>query len=460
VRVTYVLAVERGEELSGDAFYYHTAANLLADGKGFIDPFRYVYGGEQERLIFRDAPIEDSAATSILPGHEEPTAGHPPVWTVTLAAASWLGFRSVLAHQLVGTLVGTLGVVLVGLAAREVARGVRPAPFDERRARRADNTGLTAAAVASVYAFLFVNDGLVMSETAVVPVVAACTIAAVRFWREPTFANAAIFGVLGGLAPLTRAELLPYLPIVAGLALLRSALPWRDRLARYALCGVIALAVVAPWVVRNLRAFEEPVFLSNGFGTVLVQTNCDATYGGDKLGYWELYCGLPQPLGPSGEPLDESERDAVLRERAFDYIGDNTQRLVTVALPARLGRMFAVYDPVQTIRFDILAEGRPFRVSALGLAQYYVLAAFAAIGVWAQVRAREPLSPVLTWVALVAVTALLAFGNNRYRVSAEPALVILAALGAQALLAGRRERAPRSVAPADPAVLAGSVESR
>src|SRR5690606_902253 len=146
---------------------------------------------------------------------------------------------------------------------------------------------------------------------------AACTIAAVRFWRAPTVGNAVVFGLLGGLAPLTRAELLPYLPIVAGIALLRSALPWRDRIARYAICGVLAIAVITPWVARNLRAFDEPVFLSNGFGTVLVQTNCDATYGGQKLGYWELYCGLPQPLGPSGEPLDEAERDVVLRERAF-----------------------------------------------------------------------------------------------------------------------------------------------
>jgi hypothetical protein len=436
VRLTYLLGVEHGDQLSGDAFYYHRAATLLADGKGFIDPYRYEYGGAQELLIFGDA-VEESAATSILPGHEEPTAGHPPAWTVTLAFFSVLGLRSVLAHQVIGVFVGTLGVVLIGIAAREVARGVRTrsGAADERRA---ETVGLVAAGIAAVYAFLFINDGLLMSETLVVVVVAACIIAAIRFWRAPTVANAAVFGLLGGIAPLTRAELLPYLPIVAALALWRAPLPWRTKLARYATCGVIALAVVTPWVVRNLRAFDEPVFLSNGFGTVLVQTNCDATYSGEKLGYWELFCGLPQPLGPSGEPLDESARDVVLRERAFDYIGDHTRRFVTVALPARLGRMFSVYDPVQTIRFDILAEGRNFRISALGLTQYYVLAAFAVAGGWSLRRAGQPLAPLLTWFGLVAITALMAFGNSRYRVSAEPALVVLAAFGVVALLDRRR----------------------
>jgi hypothetical protein len=445
VRVTYVLAIERGDELSGDAFYYHTAANLLADGKGFIDPFRYVYGGEQERIVFDDEAVEDTAATALLPGHEEPTAGHPPVWTVTLAFFSLLGLRSVLSHQLVGACIGTAGVVLIAFAAREVARGVRS---PDRLRASADGVGLLAGAIAAGYPFLFINDGLVMSETMVVVVVAACTIAAVRFWRAPTVANAVVFGVLGGLAPLTRAELLPYLPIVAALALLRSALPWRERIQRYAICGVLAVAVVAPWVVRNLTAFDEPVFLSNGFGTVLVQTNCDATYGGQKLGYWELYCGLPQPLGPSGEPLDEAERDVALRKRALDYAGDHKTRLLTVAVPARLGRMFAVYDPVQTIRFDILTEGRTFKISALGLVMYYPLLVLSLAGLWWQRRRGEPVAPLVTWIGLVAFTAVLTFGNNRYRVSAEPALVILGSLGVHGLVeAWRDRRAKVSAAP-------------
>lgn len=43
IRLGYVLfLVEDG--LSGDALAYHHGANLLADGQGMIDPFRYLFG--------------------------------------------------------------------------------------------------------------------------------------------------------------------------------------------------------------------------------------------------------------------------------------------------------------------------------------------------------------------------------------------------------------------------------
>ena len=40
LRLAYVLFIERGDPLSGDALYYHEAARLLADGFGFIEPYR------------------------------------------------------------------------------------------------------------------------------------------------------------------------------------------------------------------------------------------------------------------------------------------------------------------------------------------------------------------------------------------------------------------------------------
>ena len=108
--------------------------------------------------------------------------------------------------------------------------------------------------------------------------------------------------------------------------------------------------------------------------------------------------------------------------------------------------MFAVYDPVQTVRFDILTEGRTFKISVAGLVMYYPLVALAIVGAWTQRRAGEPLSPLLTWVGLVVVTAAISFGNSRYRVSAEPAFVILGAVGLHALVAPRAARAePRAL---------------
>jgi hypothetical protein len=81
-----------------------------------------------------------------------------------------------------------------------------------------------------------------------------------------------------------------YLPVVAAVVLLRAPLAWRDRLLRYSLAGIVAVVCISPWVVRNMTAFAQPVLLSNGAGTVLVQANCDATYYGPDIGYWSLGC--------------------------------------------------------------------------------------------------------------------------------------------------------------------------
>ena len=180
VRVGYVVAIERGDELPGDGFYYHQAGLLLADGNGFIDPARFVYGGAQEGVFFGEDRSPPSAAPALPPGTREPTAGHPPAWTIVLAAVSLVGLRSVLAHQLTGAFVGSLGVLMIGVLAREVRRGWR------HELGEAERTGLLAAAIAAVYACLWLNDGMVMSESLVVGVVALATYAAVRFVRAPS----------------------------------------------------------------------------------------------------------------------------------------------------------------------------------------------------------------------------------------------------------------------------------
>jgi 4-amino-4-deoxy-L-arabinose transferase-like glycosyltransferase len=437
VRVGYVLTVERGDALPGDGFYYHHAGLLLADGDGFIDPARFVYGGAQEGVFFGDDHTTPSAATALPPGTREPTAGHPPAWTIVLAAVSFGGLRSVLAHQLTGAVVGSLGVLMIGVLGREVRRGWC------HDLGEAERTGLIAAGIAALYACLWLNDGMVMSESLVVGVVALATYTAVRFVRAPSRAGAIALGASGALAALTRAELVAYLPFLALVLLVLRHREWRTLLPKLVVAALVALAVVSPWVIRNTVAFDRLVLLSNGSGTVLVQANCDATYYGEKLGYWELYCGLPQPLGPQGEALDEAQRDVVLRERGLDYIDTHRTRLVTVVVPARVGRMWGVFDPVQQLRFDVLVQGRNFRLSALGLAQYYALVPCAIGGVLVLRRRGLALAPLLLWPAVTTLTAITAFGETRYRVASEVVVVVLASCALDAATTGFAARRTR-----------------
>ena len=433
VRLTYLVLIAADNPLSGDASSYHLAANLWADGLGFPEPLRHLFGG-------MDVVLVDEAATTVVQtpiGHVEPTAGHPPIWTMILGVASFLGATSIVAQQFVAVLMGLPAIVLMGLLGREV---------------RSERLGLLAAALTAVYAFIWVNDGLLMAETAAIATATATMLMGVRFWRAPTMRSAAVLGLVGGVAALTRAELVLFLPLVAGVVLLRSTLPWRARLVRYTVCGLAALLLCLPWFIRNTLAFDTPVLFSNGMGTVLVQANCDATYHGPDLGYWNLECGLPTPYGRDGSLLNEVERDEVARDRAAAYVSDNRGRLLSVVVPARIGRMWGVYEPIGQLRRDVLADRRSFAVSALGLVQFTMLVPAAAAGIVLVGRRRGPLLVLAAWIPIATLTAASAFGNTRYRTAAETSIVILAAVAIDAAFGWWTDR--RGASHLDPSPIA------
>jgi hypothetical protein len=211
--------------------------------------------------------------------------------------------------------------------------------------------------------------------------------------------------------------------------------------------GIVCIAALAPWVIRNNLVMEEPLTLSDGAGTVLVQANCDLTYYGDEqgdhIGGWYLYCGSrTQPYGPNGELLDESQRDKVVREQAMEYISSHTGRLITVVVPARIGRMWGLYQPIDQMRTEIV-ERRPAVPAWIGFWQYVFLMPFVLAGVVIQWRRREPVLVLLLWAVLVTITAATAFGNIRYRTAAEISIVMFSAITFDAIWSavGRRRGA-------------------
>lgn len=439
LRVLYIAtwAPHSVEELGGDARYYHEAANLLADGKGFIDPYRYLYGGSETVVL-------DNGETKVVvtpKGHEEPTAGHPPAYVVYLGAVSLVGGRSLLAHQLASALLGTASIVIAGLLGRSL---------------RNERLGLIAAFVTAVYANIWINDGVVMSETAAVLFTFLATLAGLHFWRDPSRRNAVIFGVAGAFAALSRAELILFLPVVAAVALWKAPIAWRERILRYAIAGVVCCVVLAPWVIRNNLVMQERVTLSDGTGTVMVQANCDDTYYGAHIGFWSLRCGDPQPYGPNGELLDESQRDIVVRQRATDYMSTHKARLVTVVIPARIGRMWGLYEPLEQVRIDVI-EDRPWFPAWLGFWQYVVLVPAAIAGAVIQWRRKQPVLVLGLWAVLATITAATAFGTTRYRIGAEVSIVLFAAIAIDALWSRLRDRSSGTQTSAHSSDVAGTV---
>jgi hypothetical protein len=105
---------------------------------------------------------------------------------------------------------------------------------------------------------------------------------------------------------------------------------------------------------------------------------------------------------------------------------------VTVVVPARIGRMWSVYQPIDQMRTEIV-ERRPAMASWIGFWQYVLLMPFVFAGIVIQWRRREPVFVLLLWAALVTLTAATTFGNLRYRTAAEITIVMFSAISFDAI---------------------------
>jgi 4-amino-4-deoxy-L-arabinose transferase-like glycosyltransferase len=394
VRVLHTVLIADDVEGVGDFFYYHGIANLLADGRGFIDPF-----------LSTDAD-------------PYPSALHPPLWPLALAAASKLGATGFLAHRLVGCIAGTVTVALLGLLGRRAA---------------GDRAGLLAAGIAAVYPTLIASDGSLMSESLYGAFVAAALLLAYRLLDRPTAARAAWLGAAIGLAALTRGE------GVLFLALLALPLAWRGgrggRLLRLAAPLAAAGLVIAPWTIRNWIELDRPIPISTNDSTVVAGANCDGVYHGDDLGFWHLDCVSERRPG-----LNEAEQAAIWRREGRTYASDHVPRLLAIVVAVRLLRTWDLYQPRRQAR---LAEGRDYRVQEAGTAAYYVLLALAVYGVALLRRRRAPLLVLLSPAIVVTVSTAASFGLPRFRHAAELSLVVLAAVAVDGLLRRRLARRRR-----------------
>ncbi len=381
----------------GDALEYLGQANLLAEGKGFIEPIIY-------------ANTHQSVQTAKL----------PPLYIMVLAICSLAGFKSFLAHRIWSAVIGSAAVGLAALAGKEIA------------GRR---VGLLAALVVAVYPNFWINDSLGMSETLTPVLVLLVLWAAYRLHRRPGPGPAAGLGAAVGLAALGRDELI----LLAPLLLIPLALgsPPRPRLARLRIlaAGSLAcLAVIGPWVGYNMTRFHDPVFITDRFGAALATANCDPAWHGPLAGYWSYSCAL---AASPGGPGDESVQDVATGRVAEKYIEHHLSGLPGVELE-RLGRTFGLYHPIQQVRLDVAIEGHPRFWAFVGLGLYYALAALSVLGGWLLRRRGTIVYPMLAVAADVVVAVLLTYGQTRFRAALEPVLALLAAVAVDGCVRWRR----------------------
>jgi hypothetical protein len=406
---------------------------VVADGKGFINPYTWKAFG---RL--------------------EPSAAHPPLYSLYLSVWSWLGFDTPLAHRLASCVLGVGAVVVVGLVGRRIA---------------GDWAGILAAGVAAVYPQLWINDGMLISESMYVLVIAATLLFAYRLWDSRSWSDAVVLGLLIGLSALTRPEAVILVPLLGIPFLFSKRDPMARRVGTFFVIGGLCLLTILPWWVRNLTTFRDPTFLATGNGVVLQVANCDGTYSGQFLGYWDIKCltGNAPPQNAvqrrvasgndvpglvylqANDKLDDSEFDTAARHKGIDYIENHLSR-VPVVVAARVGRVLGIFRPEQDVNFDIFFERRGKWPSWAGAYMYYALLPLAVYALVVMRRRRRPISPMIAIFAMVTITVAAAMGITRYRVGADVALAILGGVALDSLI--RRIR--KGEHPASPVLTAGT----
>jgi 4-amino-4-deoxy-L-arabinose transferase-like glycosyltransferase len=392
VRLLYVALFARKIALFGDAVTYHEWARTIADGTGWVK-----------------VPHPELGLLHVRP---DPSAEHPPLFSLVLAGFWKLGVHTYTAQKLVVCFIGASTVAFTGLAGREAG---------------GERVGLIAAAIAAIYPFLWVADGALLAESLYAAFMAASLWLALRFLRTRTVADAAWLGLAVGAGALARGEAVLLVP------LLLLPLAWRARPVK---AGVVMLAgfalVVAPWTVRNFTKFDQPVLISTNSSSVFAGANCAPVYHGDLIGLWSFSCYGPVKRG------DESQEALEYRKQGFDYARDHSGRLPLIAT-IRFARVWDLYRPLQQVQYEFL-EGRSRWASRAGLVMYYPTLLLALGGVVVLRRRRFPVWPFLAYVVMVSVVAVTVYGITRFRIAAEPALIVLAAVSIDFALRRRAER--------------------
>lgn len=386
----------------GDAYYYHHGAQLIADGKGWIDPYSYI----STRQIVQ-------------------AADHPPVHLLWLAMFSFVGLDSVGAHQFATILVGVAAIPMFGLVGRRLG---------------GHTAGVVSALVASVYAGLWTWNKMILSEPSAIIGLLLVLLVALRAADEMRNGSVrsktlVFMGLAGGFATLTRAELGLTSALVIVIVLFnRSIITSTKRILVAA--GVFALTL-APWVSFNLSRFDTPVYLSTGFEITIAATNCPQTYSGNLKGYWLQSCAIDysNQVVAENPTADRGEIMRGIGDLATQYIKDNKVQFAKMTV-FRVGRVLGVYRPLQQMNLDSFPEGRDKYAIYLAWSSYAGLLPFAVAGGRLLRHRKTDLLAILATVAVALFTCAITFGNTRYRITAEPALVLLASLGLVAAARG------------------------
>jgi 4-amino-4-deoxy-L-arabinose transferase-like glycosyltransferase len=409
---------------------YEWIAHAWADGKGYSFP------GDDRRWLFDPSNPDDGTD----PGSYYGTAWEEPVPVVLLGTFFRLfGDYGRLAMTLANALFFAATIVVVYHVGRRIL-GVW--------------LGLTSAAllalIPSIHSLIKTYlGGSVLAGL----LVSGCALLLLRFMERASVRRGLLLGAALGLAALTQAATVVFIPVAALASLLSQwSLNWRAWRSAGVVVGA-ALLVISPWAARNYATFGELVLVKNGAGLItyignraLAETvepslvDDDAPFKPpwtarsildamrlieDYDHHFDLIMYAQKTVRATaadqyGE-LNEAQRDKLLRREALDFMWQHpltTLKLAAIKVVKFLGPSPSAWlHLIPAVLTGLLAvigvasSLKDSRVMALGLM------ALAYAGVYAvtfpfHYRYRYPIEPVLALLAGVGVIQLVGLGQR------------------------------------------------
>ena len=368
-RVAYVLGAKPNDLLDGDQLYYSTQAQVLADGRGFEEPFR----------------------------SGSPAADHPPLTALVLAPVSG-GHDPIMRQRLLMAVLGAAVVGAVGLLAMRVV------------GRRA---GLIAAGLTALYANFWINDASIMSETISALCITALLLSVYWYLDSPGPGRAALIGLLTAVTALARAEMLLIVPLVVAPTML---------LARFGAPRAKAAAgVTSGWPSGSRSPDSRRGRCSTPAGSSdrssSPPTRASALWGQLPGQLLRPECGLLEHqlragLPPAGRAPTNPRTPPSSAGPGWTTSATDLSRLPTVVVLREL-RGWSLWRNSQ-MAFYNTGEGREQWASWIGVVQLWLLAPLAVVGGVVLHRRRVRLLPLLAMPVLVVIVTAVFYGIPRF----------------------------------------------
>ncbi len=319
-----------------------------------------------------------------------------------------------------------LGVVSVWLVYRLSTRVAA-----DKANTRLWTTPLVAAALTAIDPYLVATAVFLLSEALFVPLMLASLWGLAALWQQGdqkpsrwSWAQALGTGFASGAAVLVRPSWVLFIPAMLFAWVIGSGRERRKGALRGALLVVIGVIIVmAPWWVRNARIYGRFVPTAIWMGASLYDgLNPHATGASDMtfLAETEFW------------PLDEETQDALLRQRAWEFVREQPRRALWLAV-VKLARYWSPWPNADSFQRPVVTM-----LSAIYTLPLYGLLA---VGFWDRRRDFRALvllaGPLLYFCAL----HLLFASSMRYRIPAAVPSIVLMAMGLNRLLdRGRVDR--------------------